>query len=88
MVRKLHLYIRAAIVEILFIYGYKLRKKIDEVFDSVTPLETVIKAIWHLLQRRNVNTKQKGFRLTARDIEVDKFVAEQNCVRLDTKGYC
>ena len=35
-----------------------------------------------------MNTKQKGFRLTARDIEVDKFVAEQNCVRLHTKGYC
>jgi len=33
-----------------------------------------------------MNTNQKGFRLTERDIEVVKFVAEQNCVRLDTIG--
>lgn len=45
-----------------------------------------MKAIWHLLQRRKMTTKQKGFRLTTRDIEVVKFVAEQNCVRLDTIG--
>ena len=30
--------------------------------------------------------KDKSLRLTKRDVEVVKFVAEQNCVRLDTIG--